>query len=235
MVDSSKSQLVLLNQLQKEWDWVKQAFRRHYQEQQQQHEETFSSQAGALGREVVLTHMDCQSLNLLQSSHDNSMTNIRVIDYEYAGLNPRAADLANTFCEFCNMNEIAAVWDEEYPAEAIQDQFLRAYLLEKEESSSSNSSPHPDFLAALRQEIGRYTLLSHLTWAVWSLIQAANRSSSISPQQEPKAEDDNEDDAADTNNDESAVLEESFDYEAYARHRMDGYRYFKRRFWDTDA
>jgi len=229
---SSSSQLVLLDQLQKEWDWVKEAFRRHYQEQQQQ--ETFSSQACALGREVVLTHMDCQSLNLLKSSDDDNMTNIRVIDYEYAGLNPRAADLANTFCEFCNMNDIAAVWDEEYPAEAIQDQFLRAYLLE-EESSSSSSSPHPDYLAALRHEIGRYTLLSHLTWAVWSLIQAANRRSS--QQQPPKAENDNYNDAAaDTNNDEPAVPEESsFDYEAYARHRMDGYRYFKRRFWGAEA
>ena len=53
------------------------------------------------------------------------------------------------------------------------------------------------FLSTLRQEIGRFTLLSHMGWAIWGVLK--------------KLED--------------CAIE--YDYIEYTRHRMDGYKLFK--------
>jgi len=58
------------------------------------------------------------------------------------------------------------------------------------------------FSTTLQQEVGRFSLLSHLGWTIWSIIKA---------QEEDGVE---------------------FDYMAYARHRMDGYAWAKNKFFD---
>jgi thiamine kinase-like enzyme len=70
--------------------------------------------------EIVLTHTDCRSSYLMRpaASSDGSSSDddsdqggdndnnlalpLQLIDYKYAGLNPRAADIANTFNEYCD-------------------------------------------------------------------------------------------------------------------------------------
>lgn len=157
--------------------------------------------------EIVLTHMDCQSLNLLRpDSNDDGNESasskagpLRLIDFEYAGLNPRAADIANTFCEFCDMNNMRADYEREYPSEDVQNEFFRAYLKDLD-SSSLLAGQQEEFLTAMRLHVGKYTVLSHLGWAVWSLVQ-------------------------------HNLSDIEFDYLAYAQHRMDGYELFKAKFW----
>ena len=153
-------------------------------------------------REITVTHMDCQSLNILKDSGDN----IRFIDFEYAGWNPRAADIANTFCEHCDMNNIRANYEEEYPNEGTQNMFLRSYLDEANPSfwktaSNPKSDEEEVILTTLRNEIGRFTLLSHLGWSIWSVLKSK----------------------------ESSAID--FDYMVYARHRMDGYNFSKEKFF----
>ena len=56
------------------------------------------------------------------------------------------------------------------------------------------------FLSTCSKEVGRFSLLSHLGWAIWSMVKL----------QETEGVD--------------------FDYMAYARHRMDGYVWAKNKF-----
>ena len=115
-------------------------------------------------RQLVFTHNDAQSLNILRNSHGN----IKLIDYEYAGWNPRVLDLANTFLEYCDMNNLNADYVTQYPSENQQDEFLRAYMHHDKSFSFENTN----HLQQMKQEIGKHTLISHLHWAIWSIVQA---------------------------------------------------------------
>ena len=177
--------------------------------------------AMAFFRQIIFTHMDYQSLNILipsdlrspngdsealQDPHHESGEEaaIRIIDFEYAGLNPRAADIANTFNEHCNMNNLSPDYVNQYPTASQQDVFLRAYI------SVADSDLFDDlngvqgawdiFLSVGRDEIGKHTLLSHIGWSVWSVAQAG-----------------------------LSTIE--FDYITYAKLRMEGYYFFKERHW----
>ena len=119
-------------------------------------------------RRVVFTHMDAQSLNLLKSLSDESL---KLIDFEYAGYNARVADLANTFCEYCDMNNLQADYATQYPSSQEQDDFLWAYFGEIQDAPANLQ------LSAVKREIGKHTLISHLQWTVWSIVQ--NNSSDI--------------------------------------------------------
>jgi len=131
---------------------------------------------------------------------------LQFIDFEYAGINPRAADIGNTFCEFCDMNNLVPDYAKEYPSDTVQNVFIMSYIRANNDALATkvlNDMSQEDrelFLYTMRQEIGKYSLISHLGWAVWSLIQ--NKQSSI-----------------------------EFDYIRYAEIRMDGYHMFKNIFW----
>jgi len=165
-------------------------------------------------RELVFAHMDCQSLNILtplcinHDDHDNNNNkddeniHLQLIDFEYSGMNPRAADIGNTFCEFCDMNNLAPDYAKEYPSTSVQDMFLLSYIRANNESLAKSiqdgmKQDEKDlFLSTMRQEIGKHSLISHLGWAVWALVQ--NKVSSI-----------------------------EFDYIRYSEIRMEGYFMFK--------
>ena len=106
--------------------------------------------------------MDAQSLNILRNS---TAEKFKLIDYEYAGFNPRAADIANTFNEYCDMNHLRANYETQYPNDNQQDQFLNAYL------ETCGCTDGELDLATMKQEIGKHTLMSHLGWAAWSIVQ----------------------------------------------------------------
>jgi thiamine kinase-like enzyme len=76
--------------IKSEWQWLKQQLRSPLSS-----DDDDDSVVGFCAQ-VVFCHMDLQSLNILKK--DNAFC---IIDYEYAGMNPRAADIANTFCEYC--------------------------------------------------------------------------------------------------------------------------------------
>ena len=208
--DSSSS---LLGQVETEWQWLKNELSTETLSSKVEDTPTSSSALHFI-REVVFTHMDCQSLNLLRPKEDNSETSttsdqppLKLIDFEYAGWNPRAADLANTFCEFTDMNNLCAKYESEYPSTEIQNIFLLAYLNEANPEWFAAIKENEEILKnavlpAMRQEIGRFTLLSHIGWTIWSLVK---------------------------DQEESGI---DFDYIQYARHRMDGYKLFKTWFFD---
>jgi thiamine kinase-like enzyme len=191
-----------------EWSWLKQELLAENMPPKHQ-DNNLSQNSLNFIRQVVFTHMDCQSLNLLRVKDTAAAPpeSIKLIDFEYAGWNPRAADLANTFCEFCDMNNICAKYEVEYPSVETQNAFLMAYL--KEANPNWFASVEDDeqallenVLPVLRHEVGRFTLLSHVGWTVWSLVK---------------------------DQDTSGI---EFDYIKYAHHRMDGYRLFKSWFFD---
>jgi ethanolamine kinase len=135
----------------------------------------------------------------------NHRVPLQFIDFEYAGMNPRAADIGNTFCEFCDMNNLYPDYTKDYPSDSVQNMFLMSYIHANDDALANtvkDMTPADKdlFLSTMRQEIGKHTLISHLGWAVWSLIQ--NKQSSI-----------------------------EFDYIRYAEIRMEGYRMFKNQFW----
>jgi thiamine kinase-like enzyme len=161
-------------------------------------------------RDVVLTHQDCQSLNVLRElsptnveNNNNDNNSFKLIDFEYAGWNPRAADIANTFCEYCDMNNLRANFEADFPSEQNQNVFLQAYVQRVQPSLAAELSASclwEPFLATARNEVGRFTLQSHLGWAIWSVVKS-------------------KEDSID------------FDYLAYAAQRMAGYRLFKSRYY----
>ena len=123
------------------------------------------------------------------------------------------------------MNNLRADYEKEYPSSAQQDEFFWHYLLQSNPtranqfSSSSRrqegknivatSTDDSDiewrlFSATLQKEVGRFTLLSHLCWAIWSILKAQE---------------------------EAGV---DFDYMVYARHRIDGYTWSKKKFFPTE-
>ena len=88
-----------------------------------------------------------------------------VIDFEYAGYNPRAFDIANHFCEWMydyHSNQPATMSPENYPTHEQQVAFLSSYLKETDE----------DVQQAL-EEVQSWRMACHLFWGLWGMIQAS--------------------------------------------------------------
>jgi thiamine kinase-like enzyme len=226
---------LLLKELQQQWRWLK----------QQLFDDTSSSctsppchgvekLALAFIRRVVVTHMDCQPLNILIEDADaacagsteknissstgrsRAATVLHLIDFEYSGWNPIAADIANTFCEYCEMSNLRADYESEYPSPPQQDLFFWNYVQRSDPtlahtlkvngiSGGGGDEDWDVFSITLQREVGRFSLLSHLSWSVWSVVKSF------------------EEDGVD------------FDYMAYAAHRMEGYAWAKARFFTDDC
>ena len=245
----------LMQTMKLEWEWLQATLRPSFNDvivdstssmkcfDLQSHSGNMQSAASSYFRQIVFTHMDCQSLNILTPcegfhlDYDSSDTasgsknegnvqeteskpeendqeegrgeecsyaSVRLIDLEYAGVNPRAADIANTFSEYCNMNNLEPDYESQYPTSGQQDAFLRAYI----ETASPELAKQLDqledgwasFLAAARVVIGQHTLLSHIGWGIWAIAQ-------------------------------ESLSNIEFDYLKYARLRLEGYFHFKDRYW----
>ena len=185
----------LLATLQKDWQWVTENLLETPRDNLTPEEQAAADFFG----EIVFTHMDMQSLNLLRDTTITDRDVIKVIDFEYAGFNPRAMDMANTFCEHCDMNNIQADYAKEYPSEQVQNDFVQTYIRNLTTAVPPTVSTYlenADFLKAARTEIGRYTLVSHMSWAIWSIVQAH-------------------------------MSDIEFDYVLYAAHRREGFEFMK--------
>jgi thiamine kinase-like enzyme len=205
--DASSPHVALLELLSREWKWLRaQLLLSQPSSPASSSLSEVQTKALMFIRQIVLTHMDAQSLNVLKDANaKHGEGEIRLIDFEYAGWNHRAADLANSFCEHCDMNNICADYPAEYPSDAVQNVFLKTYIQRCQPSLIGDESEWIEVLETLRLEIGRFSLLSHLGWAAWSVVMV---------------------------NEGSAI---DFDYVAYAKHRMDGYDYGKKYFFADNS
>ncbi|GAA5800996.1 kinase-like domain-containing protein [Helicostylum pulchrum] len=120
---------------------------------------------------VVFAHNDTQYGNVLQLENTNELV---VVDFEYAGYNPRGYDLSNHFCEWAydyHSDQPASMDMKKYPTHDEQIRFLKAYLEtpSKFDNPDINDSVTPE---SLQKESAMWLMAGHLAWGLWGLIQA---------------------------------------------------------------
>lgn len=132
---------------------------------------------------LVLSHNDLQYGNIMNTE----TAGVVLIDFEYTSYNPRGFDLGNHFCEWAfdyhktvnpHLGDFA-----KYPTAEQQRAFCRAYLAAEGSGGNNNKNGDDDDAQAalvsdeavegLRREANAYSLASHLFWALWGFIQAA--------------------------------------------------------------
>lgn len=91
----------------------------------------------------------------------NDSNELVVIDFEYAGYNPRGFDIVNHFCEWMydyHSSNPATMHLHQYPTTQEQISFLSCYT---------------DDVDSLLKEVQDWKMACHLFWALWGLIQAS--------------------------------------------------------------
>jgi choline/ethanolamine kinase len=121
------------------------------------------------GLDVVFCHWDCQENNILQTKYG-----LRLIDFEYAGMEHQAFDIAGYFIE-CSIDYLVdkppfyKVSLADFPTEWEQRLFCSIYLSEYLETTVQTDDLSVDVLL---ERVRRFTLMSHLLWSMWSVIRA---------------------------------------------------------------
>ncbi|XP_020582415.1 probable choline kinase 2 [Phalaenopsis equestris] len=114
---------------------------------------------------IGFCHNDLQYGNIMM---DEETKQITIIDYEYAGFNPIAYDIANHFCEMAAdyHSDTPHVLDyRKYPELEQRRRFVHIYL-----KSSGEEDPSEAELDDLLDSIEKYALVSHLIWGLWGII-----------------------------------------------------------------
>lgn len=122
--------------------------------------------------QIVISHNDSQENNILMDVIDNSK--LTLIDYEYAGWNPMAFDLANYLNE-CSLDNahpskagIALVPNDMSQAERAD--FLSHYL--RQHYNRNPVCSWEEFISTelpvLDQQVKQCILLNHFFWAIWA-------------------------------------------------------------------
>lgn len=165
--------------------------------------------ATALALQNVFCHNDMLSGNILlgnaialdaAAGEGSALLGVTLIDFEYAGYNPRAFDLANHFCEFAGFD---ADFANLFPDAAKRSAYIMHYL----DASADECSKDKDtgtgmgnyakvlgawqaarrgavdcdadrtrcelFVAAFDGVVCQFTLFSHLFWGSWAAVQAS--------------------------------------------------------------
>jgi thiamine kinase-like enzyme len=222
----------LMHVCQHEWEWVERAFHVQDDAPRRANARTAPREAARrFGAQLVLAHGDCQSLNVLVRRHnirgtatadddhetksslannndggDDDDDNLRLIDFEYSSLSPRAFDMANTFLEQAQANLLTANWATQYPTASDQRVFFHAYW-NALFPNYNNELPCDEFFDELQCQVGSYTVVAHLQWAIWGVVKWGESA------------------------DGTAAAGIDFDYLAYAQQRLAGYCYHKKQFW----
>lgn len=131
--------------LRKEFEWLK-------------------SKLEQLNSPLGFCHNDLLLANIL---YDQEKHSIRFIDFEYAGANYLAYDIANHFCEFAGVDNVDHSL---YPDEGFRRKWISVYL----ETSNKNALIDNMQLEKLLEHVEMFSIAAHYFWGVWSLIQAAN-------------------------------------------------------------
>ncbi|KAI9597942.1 kinase-like domain-containing protein [Syncephalis fuscata] len=117
---------------------------------------------------IVLCHNDLQYGNILRLR--DAPNSLVLIDFEYAGYNPRGYDIANHFCEWMadyhgpTPHQLNPA---DFPDKTARHRFLHAYLTEL-----LDRTPTDDEVDALWKEVEQFVPCSHLLWSLWGLLQA---------------------------------------------------------------
>ncbi|KAI8992099.1 kinase-like domain-containing protein, partial [Mycotypha africana] len=115
---------------------------------------------------IVFAHNDAQYGNILKIEGSNELV---VIDFEYAGYNPRAYDIVNHFCEWMydyhsTTHPTCQMIEERYPTKEEQLNFLSSYL---------NHTQNQEEIEAAYEEVNQWRMTSHLFWSLWGFVQAS--------------------------------------------------------------
>ncbi|GES91460.1 probable choline kinase 2 isoform X2 [Rhizophagus clarus] len=124
---------------------------------------------------IVFAHNDTQYGNILRLT-DGSLV---VVDFEYAGYNYQAFDIANHFCEWMydyRSSDPHKMKLDLYPNENQQIDFLRSYLdtylTSDDHTINNHSETHDSCLRKLKLDVYAFTLASHVMWGLWGLVQS---------------------------------------------------------------
>jgi thiamine kinase-like enzyme len=112
----------------------------------------------------VLCHNDMLAGNIMMHERDKT---VRLIDFEYAGLNHAVADIANVFTAVCESQMLAGQPQDvvrNFPSEAIQKHFLESYFGQAITDSGE--------LALLLALVSGFAMADELRWTIWGIIQA---------------------------------------------------------------
>jgi len=121
------------------------------------------------GLDVVFSHWDCQENNVLQAAYG-----LRLIDFEYSGMEHQAFDVANYFVE-CTIDYLEDKYPyyriclHNFPTETEQRFFCSVYL---SEYLGVTIRPEDAAVSVFLDRVQRFTLVSHLLWAFWSVVRA---------------------------------------------------------------
>lgn len=129
------------------------------------HEELNSLEQDVIPKDaqIAFCHNDLQAANIVYSSDTNA---IRLVDFEYGGMNYTAFDIANHFNEYAGGTDDGITHYEWYPTEEHQRQFLNSYL-----AASGRPAENVD---ALHNDVKAFVLVNHLYWGLWAINQASS-------------------------------------------------------------
>ncbi|XP_069801370.1 ethanolamine kinase 2 isoform X2 [Dendropsophus ebraccatus] len=114
---------------------------------------------------IVLCHNDLLCKNVIYNEEEG---HVRFIDYEYAGYNYQAYDIANHF------NEFSGVIEPDYrlfPDRETQRDWLRHYLGACRRLRGEAGEPQDKEVDDLCIQVNKFVLASHYFWGLWALIQ----------------------------------------------------------------
>lgn len=115
---------------------------------------------------IVLCHNDLNIPNLI---YDKKRQMMHCIDYEFAGPNYAAYDIANHFTEFAGNS--GTVDFDLIPNESTQKQWLNIYLLKYKEKDAVPAGISEEDVHMLYEQVKYFILVSHLVWGIWALVQ----------------------------------------------------------------
>jgi len=127
--------------------------------------EWMQSKLMGLNSRLGFCHNDLLLANIL---YDQEKHSIHFIDFEYAGPNYLAYDIANHFCEFAGVDNVDHTL---YPDESFRRKWISIYLETYTDAAVDNEE-----LEQLLEHVEMFSIASHFFWGVWALIQAANSS-----------------------------------------------------------
>ncbi|XP_075191756.1 ethanolamine kinase 2 [Anomaloglossus baeobatrachus] len=114
---------------------------------------------------IVFCHNDLLCKNVIYNEGEGL---VRFIDYEYAGYNYQAYDIANHFNEFAGVNEPDYRL---FPDRETQLDWLRHYLVACKRLKGEKEEPQDKEVDDLYIQVNQFVLAAHFFWGLWALIQ----------------------------------------------------------------
>lgn len=129
-----------------------------------QETEFLQHRLAALNSPIVFCHNDLLCGNIIMNTNT---CQVSFIDFEYAGYNSRGFDLGNHFNEYAGFDVDWSLFPNEERMQWFISHYLETYL---------GRLPTEREVTHLCQEALAYSLVSHLFWGLWALMQAKESS-----------------------------------------------------------